>query len=197
MPKSVVLLICGLLLALGLTSCSGPLVRRVDPDEDDSLGGTGLDSGDLRAATSKMARALLSTPEIAGAMTPPIVVLQPVSNDTQYHIDSELFTLRIRAVLNSETSGKVRFIDRKTFAAQLEEKKLKEEGVYSSGERRQFKGADFFLTGEIKELAKSRDSKRSSYILCAFRLTDTETSEIVWEDIYEMKKEGEAGTLYR
>ena len=41
------------------SACESPNSRRVDPDVDDELGGTGIESGDIRAISDWMARSLV------------------------------------------------------------------------------------------------------------------------------------------
>ncbi|MEE8142824.1 MAG: penicillin-binding protein activator LpoB [Planctomycetota bacterium] len=189
------ILMASALLALP-TGCTH-LSRRVDPDVDDSLGGTGIDSADLRAITSKMARDLLEIPEIAQALQPPTVALEQVRNGTRFVIDTDIFLVRIRGLLNQQCRGKVRFLARQDLEAIMRERQAKREGVYSSSGKKSLLGADFFLTGELLSISKARDQNRSDYILYAFQLIDTENSLIVWEGQVDVKKVGKRGTLYR
>ena len=49
-------------------------------------------------------------------------------------------------------------------------------------------GVDFYLTGELIGLNKTSRSSRSDYTLIFFQLIDAETSNIIWEDSYEVKR---------
>ena len=180
-----------------LAGCSGPLSRRIDPDVDDSLGGTGIDSGDLRSVAQLMAEGIIGIPEIANAENPPIVVLEPVRNASPFVIDAESFTMEIRAKLNKNCHRKVQFLARERLEAVLKERKAKRDGAFGSSGEKTLLGADFILTGQIRSLSKARGGMRSDYIVYAFQLIDAESSLIVWEDSYNHKKEGKKGTLYR
>ncbi len=92
----LILLLAGVFLA----GCGGPMSRRVDPDSDDSLGGTGPESADARTVAREMALSMLNCPEIALATTPPTVAILPVRNGTSFHIDTSMFTTRIQAPLD-------------------------------------------------------------------------------------------------
>ncbi len=185
------------ILVLLLSPGCSPLSKRVDPDEDDSVGGTGIDSSDVRAIADEMARQIMATPEISRAVNPPMIVLEPVRNSTQFHIDTDILIVKIRGLLNEHTAGRVKFLARERLDAIEQERAAKREGVFTASSEKQLKGADFFLTGELLGIAKARDGKRSDYILYTFQLIDTEDSTIVWERQYEVKKEGKTGTVYR
>jgi PBP1b-binding outer membrane lipoprotein LpoB len=175
----------------------GPLSKRVDPDVDDSVGGTGIDSADVRAIADEMSRRIMATPEISRATTPPTIVLEPVKNGTPFVIDTDILLVKIRGLLNQHTTGRVTFLARERLDAIEAERTAKREGVFTSSGEKQLLGADFFLTGELMSISKQRDDARSDYILYTFQLIDTENSVIVWEHQYEVKKEGKQGTVYR
>ncbi|MBU6400230.1 MAG: penicillin-binding protein activator LpoB, partial [Verrucomicrobia bacterium] len=61
----------------------------------------------------------------------------------------------------------------------------------------EFKGADFFLTGKLDGLSTSTSQGRSDYILYTFQLIDARTSDIIWEDSAEIKKQGLEDAVYR
>jgi PBP1b-binding outer membrane lipoprotein LpoB len=170
------------------------------PDERGFVAGTGVESQDLVAVTDKMARKVLSTPEIVNAQGTPRVVLDPVINETRFPINKDIFLTRIRALLNSKASGKVRFLARERMAALERERDLKQSGqVTSTSDPRvvEFKGADFFLTGKLSGLTTRTSRGTSDYVLYTFQLIDARTSDILWEDMAEVKKQGLEDAAYR
>lgn len=189
-------LVCAVASFVALSGCS-PLSRRIDPDVDDSLGGTGIDSGDLRTVAVRMAEGIIGIPEIANATSRPVIILEPVRNGSPFVIDTDIFTKRIRALLNENCRNKVQFAARERLEAILKERKSKRDGVFGSSGDKTLAGADYILTGEILSISKARDGKRSDYIQYAFQLIDAESSLIAWEGSYDQKKEGKKGTLYR
>ena len=184
----------------GVKNPSGVPVTRMNADEQGFVAGTGVESQDLVAVTDKMARSVLAIPQIAGATTPPVVVLDPVNNETRFPINKDIFLTRIRSQLNSRTAGKVTFLARDRMAALEKERNLKREGAVTAGsdpQKQEFKGADYFLTGTLQGLSTRTKAGTSDYILYAFQLIDARTSAIVWEDNAEIKKQGLEDAAYR
>ncbi len=184
----------------GVKNPSGVPVTRMNADEQGFVAGTGVESQDLVAVTDKMARSVLAIPQIAGATTPPVVVLDPVNNETRFPINKDIFLTRIRSQLNSRTAGKVTFLARDRMAALEKERNLKREGAVTASsdpQKQEFKGADYFLTGTLQGLSTRTTKGTSDYILYAFQLIDARTSAIVWEDNAEIKKQGLEDAAYR
>jgi curli biogenesis system outer membrane secretion channel CsgG len=85
-------------------------------------------------------------------------------------------------------------------AALERERDLKQSGqVTSSSDPNvvEFKGADFFLTGEFQGMNTRTSSGTSDYILYTFKLVDARTSDIIWEEMHEIKKQGLEDAAYR
>jgi hypothetical protein len=61
----------------------------------------------------------------------------------------------------------------------------------------EFKGADFFLTGRLQSLTTRTGAGTSDYVLYTFELIDARTSEKVWMDQAEIKKQGLEDAAYR
>ena len=192
-------LLCGC-ASSGVKNPSGVPVTHMNADEQGFVAGTGMESQDLVMVTDKMARSILSIPQIANAATPPAVVLEPVDNQTRFPINKEIFLTRIRAQLNSKSRGKVTFLARSQMAALEQERNRKREGSVTASSDpavQEFKGADYFLTGTLQGLSTRTKAGTSDYILYNFHLIDARTSAIVWEDMAEMKKQGLEDAAYR
>jgi PBP1b-binding outer membrane lipoprotein LpoB len=194
-----------LIVAAGCTSTgvknpSGVPVTVMEADEQGFVGGLGVESQDLVRVTDQMARSILNTPEISQAEGRPYIVLEPIINDTRFPINKDTFLTRIRVLLNSRTQGKVRFLARERMEALERERNLKQGGqVTSSSDPNlvEFKGADFFLTGKLQGMTTRSSQGTSDYILYTFQLISARTSEIVWEDFAEIKKQGLDDAAYR
>lgn len=168
------------------------------PDEDDRMGGTGLESQDVRTAARKMAGSLLRVPALQGDGTDvPTVAISPMTNNTRFIIDQNIFTKKIRIDLNRNTYGRMRFLARERIHEVMKERSNKRNGMVSSSKDAALLGVDFFLTGDISGISKAGGGRASDYMLLSFQLIDAETSEIVWEDAYEVKKTGEMGVVYQ
>ena len=184
----------------GVRNPSGVPVTEMKADERGFVAGTGVESQDLVMVTDKMARSILNVPEIAKAQGMPRIVLEPVVNESRFPINKDMFLTRIRAQLNSKAQNKVRFLAREQMAALQRERALKQSGqVTSSSDPNvvEFKGADFFLTGKLQSLTTRTSQGIGDYIQYTFQLIDARTSDIVWEDSAEIKKQGLEDAAYR
>ena len=195
----VVLAVAGCASA-GVGNPRGVPVTEMKADERGFVAGTGVESQDLVAVTDKMARSILSTPQIQKAGGVPRVVLDPVINETRFALNKDIFLTRIRTQLNQQARGKVIFLAREKMATLEREQQLKQSGqVTSSSDPNvvEFKGADFFLTGKLQGLTTKSSKGVSDYILYSFQLIDARTSDIIWEDSAEIKKQGAEDAAYR
>jgi penicillin-binding protein activator len=199
LPLTTAALVAGC-ASSGVKNPSGIGVTRMNADEQGFVAGTGVESQDLVAVTDKMARSILGIPQIASAPTPPIIVLDPVDNQTRFPINKDIFLTRIRTQLNSKSAGKVTFLARDRMAALEKERNLKREGAVtatSDPAKQEFLGANYFLTGTLQGLSTRTKAGTSDYILYAFQLIDARTSAIIWEDNAEIKKQGLEDAAYR
>ncbi|MDP8290430.1 MAG: penicillin-binding protein activator LpoB [Candidatus Susulua stagnicola] len=198
MRKIVLLmLLCFICSACATSRYSSSHSTTVLPDADDGLGGTGIEATDIRTVARKMAVSLLDIPEIINASGMPRIALLPVENSTRFIINKDIFTKKIRIELNKNTTGKVRFLARDRIKDILKEREAKREGLYTASKDTNMLGVDFYLTGELTGISKASRGHRSDYILMAFQLIDAETSDIVWEDAYEIKRVGKTGVAYQ
>lgn len=184
----------------GVQNPKGIPVTQMNADERGFVAGTGVESQDLVAITDRMARSIVGVRQVAGATVPPRVVLEPVLNETRFPINKDIFLTRIRTQLNSKAQGKVLFLAREHMTALEKERSLKQSGqVTSSSDPNvvEFRGADFFLTGKLQGLTTKTKAGTSDYILYSFQLVDARTSEIIWEDSAEVKKQGLEDAAYR
>ena len=193
-------LLSGCATSQGVQNPSGVPVTEMRADERGFVAGTGVESQDLVAVTDKMARSILGVAEIAHARVTPRIVLEPVVNETRFPINKDIFLTRIRTQLNAGSMGKVRFLDREMMKTLERERALKLAGqVTASADPNvvEFRGADYFLTGKLQGISTRTSQGVGDYVLYSFRLTDARTSEIVWEDSAEIKKQGLEDAAYR
>ncbi len=184
----------------GVQRPGGSRVTEIRADERGRVAGTGIESQDLVAVADKMARSLLNVPQVAQGPTAPRIVLEPVLNETRFAINKEMFLDRIRIGLNQKAAGRMIFLARDRMASLEKERELKRTGAVTSStdpQLQEFKGADFFLTGKLQSLTTRNSKGVSDYVLYSFQLIDPRTSEIVWEDAAEVKKEGSEDAAYR
>lgn len=186
--------------ASGVKNPSGVPVTEMKADERGFVAGTGVESQDLVAVTDKMSRSILGIPEIANAASKPRIVLEPVTNNTRFPLNKDMFLKRIRVSLAEKALGKVSFLDREMMKTLERERDLKRSGqVTASADPtvNEFRGADYFLTGSLDGMTTRTSAGTSDYVLYSFRLVDARTSEIVWESSAEIKKQGLEDAAYR
>lgn len=184
----------------GVKNPSGVPVTEMKADERGFVAGTGIESQDMVAVTDKMARSILGVPEIANATTTPRIALLSINNDTRFPVNKDVFLTRLQTQLISKTQGKVRFLAREQMEALEKERNLKREGAVTSASDprlQEFKGADYFLTGKLSGMTTKTSAGTSDYVLYSFELIDARTSEIVWADQSEIKKQGLEDAAYR
>jgi hypothetical protein len=184
----------------GVKNPSGTPVTEMRADERGFVAGTGVESQDIVRVTDKMFRSILALPQIANAQGVPRIALDPVVNETRFPINKDIFLDRIRVELNSKAQGKVLFLARDRMAALEHERQLKQSGQVTSStdpNAVEFKGADFFLTGKLMGSTTRTSAGTSDYILYDFQLIDARSSDIVWEDSAEIKKQGLEDAAYR
>ncbi len=179
-----------------LAGCTGQ-TRRLSPDEFSELEvGTGLTSQDFRSVCQRMARSLISIPQIQNADPAPKIAMVPIQNNSDVYINAEAFLSKMRKELIKHSGGKIIFLDRAlTMTSQLEnEIREKARGKRTTGGEETLHGADFFLTGEVDSIMKATVDGSTVYMRLSFRLTDP-ASAIWWEDDYEIKKHTTMGTF--
>jgi PBP1b-binding outer membrane lipoprotein LpoB len=104
-----------LALPILLGGCATPPGRTtattvIAPDADDNVGGSFIESSDIRTVAGQMAAAILAVPEVADCEDVLRIAVAPVRNSTRYVFDKEIFTKRLRLELNKVAEGRVRFL---------------------------------------------------------------------------------------
>lgn len=172
-----------------LAGCATGVTRRVDLDAElvDDASSTSVQ--DYRTVSDQMARSLVQLSMIQQAESPPSIAFLEVDNRTNQFIDTVAFQEKIRTLLLKNCRGKILFLDRAAIEAILDERERKKKGlVTASGKSSSaIYGADYFLTGSIHSINRIQGTERTEYRRYSFRLTDADTSLIVWEDEYETR----------
>lgn len=190
------LALTGLLSLFALTACAGASMQRVDPRQDDDVGGTLIDSADVIAAT-EAAAADLKDVLLASPRNDMVVAFATIKNESIQPINTALLTDRMRNSLFRQTAPRVKYLAREQVDEILREREGKRSGVYAGKEQKSLLGADYLLTGRINSLSKRYEGDRADYFQLNFQLVDAEDSTIVWSDAYEFKKVGDAGVIYQ
>jgi PBP1b-binding outer membrane lipoprotein LpoB len=170
---------CRLMLLLLVTSmlyaCSTGVSKRVDLDAELVGDAQATSVQDYRTVADQMARSLIQLPMIHKAESPPTIA-------------SEGFQEKIRTLLIKNCMGKIYFLDRAAINEILEERKMEQVGMTTAGRSTgKMYGADYFLAGSIHSINRIQGTQKTAYTRYSFRLTDADTSLIVWEDEYETR----------
>ncbi len=176
-------------LAFPLAAC-GSKTKYVDPEAHDPRGGVGISSKDFIASIEQATSDMVSKVDrfqLQGE--PPIIAFYSIQNNTSQPINKDMFLRRIRAIMLDTSPGKFRFLEESALQRIDEIRAQKRSGEISHKELKQLLGADFLLTGALDSLTEVEGRYKSNFVQIEFRLTDTETSEVVWADIYDFKKE--------
>ena len=180
-----------------LISCSAGKTNRVAIDTDEPFSDVETSSKDLDTVAQKMTASLLQLHQISNAKSPVRIAFADVKNETNEIINKNLFIEKMRTLLLKNAQGRMVFLDREISADIMKEREDKRAGQVSSTSTKMRSGADFFLTGKLASIDKVSGKQRSNYTRYSFRLTDAESTDILWEDDYEVKKVGESGLYDR
>ncbi len=196
MRAAIVLLACIALVVL-VPACQTGGTTRVDPDLDDDLGGTGMDSADARTIGDWMARSLVDSTEGRVSAGSTVAILE-VRNETRFFIDTALLARKVETQVMKSAPGRFTFLARERIEDIMREREGKRTGLFEdTGEIGKLLGARYLLVGEVRAISKARKADRSDYLETFFSLVDAETSARIWQDSHEFKKVGKAGTIYR
>ncbi|MCX5684591.1 MAG: hypothetical protein NT049_13005 [Planctomycetota bacterium] len=188
--RATVLGMTVLLAALGaaaLAGCAGKTARMDVDSEDDALGGA-IGSKDFRGVCFEMAQSVVRLPQIQNASSPPTIAFFEMVNNSDELLNAEDILYKIRTELIKNSGGKMMFLDRDAIEKIKTERRDKERGKVTSSSNKALYGADFFMSGRIEGIRLSRGRRETEYIRISVRLTDAQSSAIVWENDYEFKK---------
>ena len=165
-----------LLMALAIVSCTSVTKQskrtmHLDPSQEDTLGGTGTSSADIRSMAERMAREIsgLAWPETMQRVR---IALTEIDNQTRFPINPNIIKDRLLADLVEFSMGtKIQYTENPA-------------------------GADHFLSARITSLSKGSSEGVSDYLLYSFRLVSKDDT-VVWMKAYETKKQGKTGVMYR
>lgn len=176
--------------------CTGASMRRVDPNVDDDLGGTMIDSADITTITDRAA-ADLATKLLQSPRNDLIVSYAPMKNESVQPMNTALITDRLIDSLVNSTSPRVKYRATEHLDEVIKEREAKRTGVYSSTEKKDIVGVNFLLTGRIVSLSKKYEGDRADYFQIQLRLVDAESGVVEWSNRYEFKKQGDSGVIYQ
>lgn len=204
LASGVLLLVTGCSTTNGVSNASGFKPVDVAPGSRGTVSGNGIAQHDIVAMTNQMARDMFASGFLARTDAPPRIQIdeQSFKNEGSQAINRKLITDRLRVELNRASQGRMVFVGRQYAAAVAEERDLKRAGIVDSGTTGLTKaaaGVDFRLGGTIstQDVRDGGSGVTQRYNQIIFELFDTETSEIVWSNYYEVTRESGDDVIYR
>lgn len=172
-----------------LAAC-GAKTKYADPEAANPKGGIGIASKDMIAAVEQATSDMTSKVDrFQMGGQPPIIAFYSIQNNTSQAINKDMFLRRIRATMLNKSEGKFRFLEEAALQRIDEIRAQKRGGQITHKELKQLSGADFLLTGALDSITDVEGRYKSNFVQMTFRLTDTESGEVVWENLYDFKKE--------
>ena len=150
---------------------------------------------DARLIAEKMIKSCLSKAWLniwqqESKSTRPFVLVDDIENRTSEHIDTKAIFEAVRNELMN--SGRVRFLDGEQRKKLLEEYKYQGSGTVRKDQAKKAGnqyGADFVMVGGISSQVAEQGGYKTVTYQVELRLTNIETSEIVWTEVEKIKKQ--------
>jgi hypothetical protein len=159
--------LAGLLLMGGCVTTGDPrsgagLVMVVD--EQGLVAGTGIDAADLLLACTDLQRGMLTVPEIAGAVRPLHLLVEPVENDTRLTLNLAELDQAVHAQLTAGAPWQCRLLA-------------------AAGGKVE---ADYYVAGRLQRFMPDRP-EAGERLLYTLQLIDARNSELVWVGLTELR----------
>jgi len=166
--------------------------------QDTKSSGVGIESQDIATMTDKMVRDMLANPKLAGAKTPPRVIIDSkfFRNESSTRINKKIITNKIRVGLQRAAKDRMVFVQRHYEGMQDNSTESGSGGVKLTEAALP---GDYRLGGTIATLdsinTQTGRLARAHYI--TFEMVHLDSGEIAWSGQYEFKKEAVDNIMYR
>jgi len=182
--SSFAILILAIFAGILCAGCAGTTIR-VPVGDEVVHDPTSITVQDYETVAQKMARSMISLPQIQNAQNSPTIAFIEVKNRSGDYIDTHAFLEKMRTLFVKYGNGKMTFLDRENLGILKQEVEDKQAGDLTTSGDAAFLGADFFLTGIISTIYTGKGAESTLFRRFSFRLVDARTSAIIWEDEYE------------
>ncbi|MCE1187881.1 MAG: penicillin-binding protein activator LpoB [Ignavibacteria bacterium] len=147
---------------------------------------------DLKIMASKMYESIIERLNVLrnGQTKPPVIAFLNITNKTSEFINTSEIADKLQIQLIK--AGALRFVDRQRLKDLTAQFDLSASGLMNPETAKKagkVLGNDYFLVGDLSSINKSDRSSSLTFYRLSLRLVDAETSEIVWADESEIKKE--------
>ena len=102
-------------ISVSLAGCATPVdttpshTKVLTPDQDDGVGGSFIESSDIRTIAQQVCTELLTLSEISNSPDTVHIATERIKNSTRYMVDTNLVLRRLRLDLNKYSQGQLRF----------------------------------------------------------------------------------------
>lgn len=181
------------MMAVVLTGCATSTVDRIPVEEVVDYSGRWNDT-DSRTVAQEMIQDALRTPWVTDFQSvskrDPVVIIGPVKNQTEEHINSEVFTKSLEKAFIK--SGRVRIVASRSERPVIRQERNEQQEGFTAEETvkkiGRETGADFMLTGSMNTI---RDQYKGRYVILYqvnLELIDLENNQKVWMGQSDLKK---------
>ena len=181
------------LCTFGLTACTGPRAftrgAYSDPEEIVMLDDR-WNQNDMQLIAKKVVSSLKTWRQQADMAGKPVIILETPKNRTLEHIDMQSLYDHVKTALIN--SNQVTFLDKAARREIAEEYEFQGSGYVNADEAQgpgAQRGARFLLGGVITSNIQELGPNKVVYYKATFELTDIQTTEIVWTDHKEIRKD--------
>ena len=188
-------LFCGVLAISTFSGCRSTFEGNyADPDKVEIVDEKWNET-DARVTAERMIKSVLSKAWMSDFKSEhkgqkPSIVVSDFENRSSEQIDTKAMFEAVRNELIN--SGQIRFLDGDQRQKILDEYRYQGSGVVRKDQAKkpgkQF-GADFFLFGAISSIVAQQGGYKTVTYQVEMRLTNIETSEIVWTSVEKIKKQ--------
>ena len=191
--KRILSMIASASFLIAMTSCATKDVytkgKYVNPERVDLLSDKFVES-DLQMIADTLSDSLIADPVVDSLGRKPAIIQSLFTNATDEHIDILSLTNMIRQ--NLMKSHKFRFLNNRLRGELAEEYEYAASG-YVDSQTAKLKGrqigADWLISGHITSIKQPVGKTEIVYYKTTLEVTDLETSEILWADEVEIKKQ--------
>ena len=144
---------------------------------------------ELNVTADKMVKSLYEYLKSTGAKA--FLDVSKIRNRTSEHIDTRTL---INALITNLTKKRIKFVDRNSRQDAIKEIEAGQTGIISADSAipvGELKSPNYLLNGEITDNVRSIDGDRVQYLQVTLRLTQTATTQIVWQEQQEFLKSTE------
>ncbi|MDR0486133.1 MAG: penicillin-binding protein activator LpoB [Elusimicrobiota bacterium] len=188
--KQIAVFIFAALAAIGLSSCGGKVISRVDSGTQIDLSGNWNDT-DSRLVSEEMIRESFSNPWAdrfySEHRRPPRVIIGTVLNKSEEHINTETFVKDLER--NLINSGRVEFVASSSQRGEIRAERDEQALNARDPKRQRYEdAADYMLKGQINTIFDREGKEEVKFYQIELELINVESNKVSWIGQKKIKK---------